>query len=127
MDKSTDLETGNITFNGVEYVRADSVGPEEVTGDYVIVRSRDAGVHVGRRVGDEHNGVVELENAVRVWRWRGANTLHEMALYGVQTAAESSYTRVSEPVAGITVLGCCEVIPCSDAVAAKIRAAGWAG
>lgn len=112
-----------ITIDGIEYIRADSVPPAPM-GDCVIVRSRDAGVHVGTLVSQEQD-VVELASCARVWRWRGARTLHEMASSGIDTA-EGGYTRVSETVAKITLTGCCEVIPCSDEVAASIRDSGWA-
>ena len=115
-----------IVLNDTAYVPEDST-PGAIAGDYVIVRARDAGVHVGRRTGvclDE--AWIRLGNAVRIHRWRGANTLNEIALGGVESAAESSYTRVSEPVSEIEIMGICEIIPCSDTVAAKIRAAGWA-
>lgn len=44
-----------------------------------IIRTYSAGVHVGTL--ESHEGtVVTLSNASRIWRWRGANTLHELAL-----------------------------------------------
>lgn len=114
----------NLTINGVEYIRADSA-PSAPEGDCVIVRSRDAGVHVGTLVRQDRD-VVELASCARVWRWRGARTLHEMALRGIDTAEVSGYTRVSESVAKVTLTGCCEVIACSDEVSSSIRGAGWA-
>jgi|TARA_Y100000310_G_scaffold339135_1_gene430874 hypothetical protein len=115
-----------IVLNDVTYI-PEGEQPTPVTGDYVIVRARDAGVHVGRETSRNTMAVtIHLQNAVRIHRWRGANTLNEIALHGVESAKESSYTRVSEPVADITILGICEIIPCSDEVAKGIRDAGWA-
>lgn len=93
--------------------------------DVVVVRTYSAGVHVGELV--ERNGKeVKLANAVRIWRWRGANTLHEIALHGIDSAATSGYSRVSEPVPSIMLTEAIEVIPCAAAAWEKIRTTGWA-
>jgi hypothetical protein len=92
----------------------------------VLVRSRDAGVHMGELAGA--NGCeVSLTNARRIWRWRGANTLNEVATKGVESGTiRGGYTRVSEPVAAITLLEACEIIDVTEEAAASIAAAGWA-
>ena len=87
---------------------------------YVVVRTYSAGVHVGELV-QRDGKEVELANAKRIWSWRGANTLHEIALHGV-----GSGSRVSEPVPSITLLEAIEIIPCTEASEASLRAAGWA-
>ena len=64
-------------------------------GKYVVVRTYNAGVHVGvlaNRAGQE----VVLTDARRVWNWQGRNTLHEIALRGV-----GSGSRVSEAVPSV--------------------------
>jgi hypothetical protein len=51
-------------------------------GEFVIIRTKSAGVHFGflrQFVGT----CVVLEEARRLWRWRGANSLHEVSLDGV--------------------------------------------
>lgn len=90
-----------------------------------IIRTQAAGVHVGEIV-SRKGRTIKLRNAVRVWRWRGANTLHEMALHGIDSAAKSGYTRVSEAVPEIVLLDALEVIYCTSSVAEQIIAAGWA-
>jgi uncharacterized protein DUF6948 len=80
----------------------------------VLVRTFSAGVHVGElrsRDGKE----VTLENACRIWRWRGANTLSELSQKG---ASMSAYTRISEPVPMIILTEAIEIITV-DADAAK--------
>lgn len=72
----------------------------------VIIRARDAGVHCGTLESVEGRHVV-LTDASRVWRWRGANTLHELALHGPD---RDSYTRISEEVPRVEILDACEVI-----------------
>lgn len=93
---------------------------------HVIVRSRDAGVHFGELV-NRTGREVTLRNARRIWRWRGANTLNEVALTGVEAGTvRGGYTRVSEPVESIDLLEACEIIPATNEAAASIAAAGWA-
>ncbi len=92
-------------------------------GQVVVVRTRNAGVHVGATdqlvTGD---GVLTLTDARRVWRWRGANTLHELAMHG---ASMTEWTRISEPVPTISVVGVIEVIPCSPEGAANLAQSRW--
>ena len=88
--------------------------------EYVVVRTYSAGVHVGElvsRTGSE----VTLANASRVWRWKGSNSLHELALHG---AAEEC-TRISERVTRIDVLGVIEVIPCSGEARKSLERPRW--
>lgn len=87
----------------------------------VVVRTYSAGVHVGRLV--RHRGKeVELADAHRIWRWRGANTLHELALHG----AAQEWTRISERVGSIMLTEAIEIIPCTDRAADDLRTPRWA-
>lgn len=77
---------------------------------YVLVRTQNAGVHVGRlyeRIGD----VVTLVDARRIWYWKGAFTLSEMSQKGVANPDECKF---SIAVPTITILGVIEIIPLSD-------------
>ena len=74
-----------------------------------IIRTYSSGVHVGTLKWHEGK-VVTLTNASRVWRWRGANTLHELALHG----PAQEYTRISERVPTITLTEAIEIIPVSE-------------
>lgn len=76
------------------------------TARYVIVRTYSAGVHVGW-LAHERGERVQLHNASRIWRWRGANTLHELALRGPD---RESHTRISERVPRITLTEAIEII-----------------
>jgi hypothetical protein len=88
---------------------------------FVLIRSTYSGVHCGMFV-SRKNGEVVLKNARRVWRWRGANTLHELSLHG----AAQEYTRISDPVPQITVLGVIELIPCSPLARTNLEQSRWA-
>ena len=78
---------------------------------YVVVRTFSAGVHVGELVSRNGQEVV-LANASRVWRWRGANTLSELALHG---ASLTEHTRISEQVPSITLTQAIEIIEAESA------------
>ncbi len=81
----------------------------------VLVRTYSAGVHFGRlasRTGTE----VVLRDARRLWRWRGANTLHEVSQRGVS----QNFTRISEPVPAITLTQAIEILPISDMAATTL-------
>jgi hypothetical protein len=86
----------------------------------VLVRTYAAGVHVGE-ITARNGKEITLANAHRVWRWRGANTLHELS----QRGGDTGYTRVSEAVPSIDLLDAIEVIPCSEKAAANLRTPRW--
>lgn len=92
------------------------------TGKIVLVRTYSAGVHVGELV--SRNGAeVTLKDAHRLWRWRGANTLNELAIGGAST---TEWTRISERSPGEVVLtGAIEVIDTTPAAAENLRTARW--
>ncbi len=84
---------------------------------YVIVRSRDAGVHAGwlvERTGTE----VRLREARRLWYWVCAqgDFLSGVAKYGLKPES-----KVGGEI-DITVLGVCEVIDCTETARESIQA-----
>ena len=87
---------------------------------FVVVRTYSAGVHVGTLVSRKGREVV-LADARRVWRWRGANTLHELSLRG----ASEEWTRISEPVAEITLTEAIEVIVATPEAARNLSRSRW--
>jgi hypothetical protein len=87
---------------------------------YVVVRTYSAGVHVGRLVSQD-GPVVVLRDASRLWRWRGCNSLHEVALSGVDTG----YSRISEKVARITLTGAIEILLATDEAARNLSVPRW--
>ena len=89
-------------------------------GSPVIVRTYSAGVHFGY-LAARNGREVQLERSRRIWRWRGANTLSEVALHGI----DHTYSRVSEP-ANVLLLECIEIIPCAPEAVKKIGLCAWA-
>lgn len=95
-------------------------GSQVKKSQFVLVRTYGAGIHVGTLVSKNAKEVV-LKNARRVWRWRGANTLHELS----QEGGDDGYTRISESVPEITLLDAIEVIPCSKEGAKNLERSRW--
>ena len=89
-------------------------------GKYCVIRTYSAGVHVGDLA--ERNGTeVKLTNARRIWRWEGANTLHEIAVRGV-----GSGSKISDQVDEIMLTEVIEIIPATEEATANLRGAKWA-
>ena len=86
---------------------------------YVVVRTYSAGVHCGRLV-SRKGQEVELVDARRIWSWKGANTLHEVATSGV-----ASGSRVSVVAPSVLLTQAIEIIVCTPAGAAALESAQW--
>lgn len=89
-------------------------------GSFVLIRTKNAGVHCGT-LAEFHGTCVRLKDARRVWRWRGANSLHELSL----TGAAESFTRISEPVEDIYLTEAIEVIPCTEKSRKNLIRSRW--
>lgn len=92
------------------------------TSKVVLIRTYSAGVHVGTPIGKLKGKEITLKDAHRVWRWKGANTLHEMSQKG---ASNSEFTRVSERVPSITLTEVIELMPCSVEAAKNLTTPRW--
>lgn len=88
-----------ITINGTEYVKKEELDnvatnhlAEKVDGmPFVCIRTFSAGVHFGylkSRDGKE----VELVNAIRVYYWKGACSLSELATNGSSDIKNCKYS-----------------------------------
>lgn len=98
------------------------MAPKKKSNKLVVVRTYGAGVHVGELVRRDGQDVT-LANARRLWRWRGANTLHEVATRGVSM---TDWTRLSEPVETIDLPTAVEILPVSDEARASLTTSRWA-
>jgi hypothetical protein len=84
---------------------------------YAIVRCRDAGVHAGTVLSVEGR-TVHLRDSRRLWYWKGAKTLSEIAVHGVALPKECKFAVTLED---ITLLDACEVIKCTAIARDSIR------
>jgi len=113
MSNQEAIET--ITLNKVEYIRKDQIKEvPTVSGDYAVVRCRNAGVHAGT-VTSRKDGVLILSNSRRLWRWWSKFTLSGLAMTGVLNGKESE-CRFScvVPRIDLTESDVAEVIYCTN-------------
>lgn len=114
------LNATEVEVNGIKYVQADSVlnnKAENLDGmDCVIVRTYSAGVFMGyikSRDGKE----VELINARRLWYWKGAASLSQLANEGVKDPASCKFP---EEVPSIILTEAIEILSVSGEAKASI-------
>ena len=108
------MENNEIEFNKQIYVLKSSIkntvpAIKKKGLKYVIVRTYSAGVFAGylvKRTGKE----VQLTEARRLWYWKGANSLSELAKSGVKYPAECKF---SVPV-NQEVTECIEILEVSE-------------
>ena len=107
-----------------EALQRGDVTPAEVMREkgllsLTLVRTFGEGVHIGllsHRIGME----AELLDCRRLWR--GANTLNEVCLRGVDM---KSFTRLSEPVPSVTLTTVTGVYPVSEAARVSLTTSRW--
>lgn len=94
----------------------------ELTGQYVIARCHDAGVHAGYLVSWDARAVV-LRDSRRLWRWWSKFTLSGLATDGPlpSKANEQVYSCVI-PTIYLRTSDVCEIIPCTDRARRLIEA-----
>ena len=98
-------------LNDEGYVRTDSIQQRDKLNDegYVIVRSNGSGVHMGLLIDfDTKTGVAKLANARRIYYWKGAATLSQLAVDGTSCPEECKFPVSVEK---ITIANVLEVIP----------------
>ena len=114
------IQAGIVDINGTKYVPADSVQTqkaESVDGmEYVIVRTYSAGVHAGYMKSRDGKEIV-LIKARRLWFWKGAATLSQLAMEGVKNPEECKFPC---EVDSITLTEAIEVIPATAAAKESI-------
>jgi len=77
---------------------------------FMLLRTRDAGVHCGIILAISQDGkTVDVKDCRRIWRWEKAFSLNEMANHG---CGENS--RISEPTAFNQLSDVIEKILCTD-------------
>ena len=85
---------------------------------YALVRGDRSGVFCGIVV-SEVGQTVELTECRHIWYWAGAANVADMALNGVARPAECKFTA---PVCRLRVLDAIEVVDCTAAAEASLRA-----
>lgn len=101
-----------------ETVKAAAGTEKKKLHPYVIVRGDRSGVFAGdlvERFGQE----VTLHNCRRLWYWDGAASISQLAADGTKRPGNCKFT---VPVESIVILDAIEIIPCTDAAEASIKA-----
>ena len=100
-----------VEINGEIYIKkSDCNHPEKPSGDYVIVRTYSAGVHAGYLKSHDGQEVV-LTNTRRLWYWKGAATLSQVAGAGI---ANPGACKFPAAIAEIKLMQAIEIIPCTN-------------
>lgn len=86
--------------------------------NYYIVRADRAGVFFGK-IKERNGSEVMLSDCRRIWYWAGAASISQLAVDGTSRPRDCKFTIT---VPEITVLGVCEIIPCSEKAVAVIKA-----
>ena len=85
--------------------------------EYVIIRTYSAGVFAGtlkRKVGNE----VELHDARRIWYWKGAASLSQLAEEGTSAPTECQFPA---EVSKVLLIGVIEILKVSDKAKKSIK------
>ena len=106
-----------LTIDGRDYVALDTLH-ELDDGEYVLVRTRSAGVFAGYLT--EQDGLAgRIVQARRIWYWDGAASLSELAVKG---PSKPENCKFPAPVPWIDVTEIIEVLPVSIKAKAIINA-----
>jgi hypothetical protein len=105
-----------MMIDDVKYIRADSVKKgqpaEKMDGlEYAIVRSRNHGVLAGY-VHSVAGQTVKLLNSRRIYYFKGANVLEELAVYGTKQIDQCKIAPVVE--LPVVMLEACGIIYCTE-------------
>ena len=104
-------EINEIEVNGVKYVRKGEAQQMAMKDDYYIVRTYSAGVFAGNLKDWDGSKEGSVYNARRIFYWKGAASLSQLAVDGVTCPNECKFA-VEVPVVHLTEI--IEVIPCSE-------------
>jgi len=107
----SNTKINEIEINGVKYVERGKC-EKPVMKDYQIVRTYSAGVFAGTLAADWDGGKVGVVlNARRLWYWKGAASLSQLAMEGVKNPGECKFAM---PVPRVHLTEIIEVIPCTS-------------
>jgi hypothetical protein len=106
-------EIQELIIEGKKYISADSVtqiAKPKNGMQYVLVRSRDSGVHAGYQKCRNSETSITLVDARRIHYWEGAASLSQLACDGVSKPEKCRFAYTLE----VEVIGICEVLTVTD-------------
>lgn len=104
----------------VQTVEVPGQGLEALLGEQVTFFCLNYIYH-GKLIGVNTNDVL-LENSRCIWRWRGANTLNELARNG---ASRDEYTRITEPLDEVEILDVCQIVAVTPEAKENLSISRW--
>ena len=113
MSKVDDLTIGEAKEIFKMFPRSESAH-SPLIGEYVLVRTYSAGVHIGTLTNKDGTNVL-LSNARRIWKWSDAFTLSEVATSGINKGG----SRLSCAVPVIELTQAIEIIAVSKTAKEK--------
>ncbi len=96
----------------------EGVAADGAPGRYALVRGDRSGVFCGVVVAEDGR-TVELTECRHIWYWAGAANVAEMSISGVARPGEC---KIVAPVGRLRVLDVIEVVDCTPAAEASLRA-----
>jgi hypothetical protein len=84
---------------------------------YYMVRSNGSGVWAGN-IESREGDVVTMTDARRIWQWKGANSLSQLAMEGTKNPAGCCF---AVPVGEVVVFNVLEIITCTEDAEKNIR------
>ena len=102
---------------GFEKVQATNSFDKKYLGQKVIIRTYSAGVHYGV-LSERCNKEVQLDSAIRLWYWKGACSLSQLASEGTK---EKSSCKFSVKIGKILLTEAIEIIPCTEVACDSIE------
>lgn len=90
---------------------------KDYKGKYCIVRTYTAGVFAGNIESREGQEVI-IKNVRRLWYWKGANSLSDLALNGTKKPDNCKFTVELDE---IEVMEAIEIIPCTKQAEKSIK------
>lgn len=104
------IEINGVTYTPVEEMK-ESVMAEKLNGmEFKIVRTYSAGVFAGYVESREGKEIV-LRNAIRLWYWKGAASLSQLAMEGVK---EPDKCKFGMPVNKVLLTEAIEILDCTQ-------------
>ena len=117
-----------VEINGKVYVEKGEVAGPVLAKNYVIVRTRSAGVFAGDMFEHDYSDIEDesaglsaftIKNARRLWYWSGAATLSQLAMEGVKRPNECKFP---QEVPWVYLPEVIEIIPATEAAQKSIKA-----
>jgi hypothetical protein len=109
-----DIQQNEVTINGKAYVLKESIQSqpaEKIDGmEYCIVRTYSAGVFAGY-VKEIDGKEVVIVKSRRLWYWKGASELSQVAMEGVKFPNDC---KIAMEVPAVRVTEAIEIIPATE-------------